>query len=90
MLCTFHHHLVHEGGWTVTAGAENAFAFHSPAGSLLAPEWPREEIHDTPDWLREWAHERKLDLGLGVNMPQWDGKAPDYNSAVGLLREAGR
>ena len=33
MLCTFHHHLVHEGGWTVTAGADGAFVFHSPAGS---------------------------------------------------------
>ena len=37
MLCTFHHHLVHEGGWTVTAEADGAFAFHSPVGRLLAP-----------------------------------------------------
>ncbi len=36
MLCTFHHHLVHEGGWTITVGADGTFVFHSPAGRLLA------------------------------------------------------
>jgi hypothetical protein len=90
MLCTFHHHLVHEGGWTVTAGAGGVFAFHSPAGTLLAPEPPRERVNDTPGWLRVWADERKLDLGPEVNLPQWDGKTPDYNAAVGWLLAAGQ
>jgi hypothetical protein len=83
MLCTFHHHLVHEGGWTVTAGADSVFVFHSPAGTLLAPEPPREVVNDTTGWLRVWADERKLNLGPEVNLPQWDGKTPDYNAAVG-------
>ena len=90
MLCTFHHHLVHEGGWTVTAGADSVFAFHSPAGTLLAPEPPREPVNDTMDWLREWADERNLYLGHKVNMPQWDGKTPDYDCAVGWLLAAGQ
>ena len=89
MLCTFHHHLVHEGGWTVTAAAESAFAFHSPAGALLAPEPPHELVDDSLDWLREWADEHKLDLGPEVNMPQWDGEPPDYDGAVGYLLAAG-
>ena len=90
MLCTFHHHLVHEGGWTVTAGAEGAFAFHSPAGRLVAPEPPRELVADALDWLRECADERNLNLGPDLNMPQWDGKSPNYDCAVGWLLAAGQ
>lgn len=90
MLCTVHHHLVHEGGWTVAAVAEGAFAFHSPSGSLLATEPPREALGDTVDWLRDWADEHMLRLGPDTNMPQWDGKTPDYDTAVGLLLAAGQ
>ncbi len=90
MLCTFHHHLVHEGGWRITAGANGAFVFHSPAGKLLALEPPRELVHDTLGWLLEWADERNLDLGPDVNTPQWDGKTPDYDCAVGWLLAAGQ
>ncbi len=90
LLCTFHHHLVHEGGWRIAAGAEGTFVFHSPAGRLLALQPPRELVDDTLEWLREWADERNLDLGPGVNMPQWDGKTPNYDSAVGWLLAAGQ
>ncbi len=31
MLCTFHHRLVHDGGWTVTIGADGAFDYLTPA-----------------------------------------------------------
>lgn len=82
MLCTFHHHLVHEGGWTVTAEADGAFAFYSPAGRILAHDPPRELIDGTVDWLSEWADEQKLDLGPEVNLPKWDGKHPNYPNAV--------
>ena len=90
MLCTFHHHLVHEGGWTVAAESDGVFTFHSPAGTLLAPEPQRELVNDTLGWLRDWAVERNLDLGPDVNMPQWDGKTPDYDGAVGWLLAAGQ
>jgi hypothetical protein len=74
----------------VTAGAERAFSFHSPAGKLLAHEPLREPVNDTLDWLREWADEHKLDLGPDVAMPQWDGKTPNYDYAVGCLLAAGQ
>ena len=90
MLCTFHHHLVHEGGWTVTSGADGAFAFHSPAGTPLALQPSRKPVNDPSDWLREWADEHRLDLGPDVNLPQWDGKIPDYDGAVGWVLAAGQ
>ena len=31
-----------------------------------------------------------LDLGPDINLPQWDGKTPDYDSAVGWLLAAGQ
>jgi hypothetical protein len=47
-------------------------------------------VDDTPDWLREWADEQKLDLGPDVTLPQWEGKIPDYDGAVGWLLAAGQ
>jgi len=79
----------YEGGWTVTAESDGSFTFHSPLGRQLALQPPREPIDDSQGWLREWAYRRKLYLGPEVNMPQWDGKHPDYAIAVGCLLEAG-
>ena len=89
LLCTVHHHLVHEGGWTVTAVADGAFLFHSPVGLSLAPEPPREHVGNILAWLREWAEANDLDIGPDTNYPQWDGKTPDYEMAVSGLLEGG-
>ena len=74
MLCTFHHHLVHEGGWTMDA-EDGALVFLSPAGKSFAPEPPRASVEDAQVWLR----------GCAADMSQWDGKNPDYGLAVELL-----
>ena len=37
-LCTVHHHLVHEGGWTVSLDADGDSVFHSPDGKSIEPE----------------------------------------------------
>ena len=60
------------------------------AGRLLALDPPLELVEDGPDWLRQWADKHKLNLGPEVNLPQWDGKTPDYDCAVGLLLEVGK
>jgi hypothetical protein len=83
-LCSFHHRLVHEGGWTIATGADGAFSFHSPSGQPLAQNPPRERVDDVLGWMREWAQGR--DLRPDVNMPAWEGTKPDYDLAVsGLL-----
>jgi len=88
MLCTFHHRLVHEGGWRVSAEADGVFCFHSPAGSPLAPLPPREPVGDAPVWLQQWAAGNGLDIGPETNFPQGDGSRPDYDLAVGALLDA--
>jgi hypothetical protein len=89
MLCTAHHHLVHEGGWTIAIAADDGFVFHSPAGKPVEPEPPREWVDNILAWLGEWADDHGLDLGPDANMPLWDGTRPDYDLAVSGLLAAG-
>jgi len=46
LLCTFHHHLVHEGGWTIARGENGELAFSAPDGRALAAEPPRQVVDD--------------------------------------------
>ena len=39
LLCSFHHHLVHEGGWRISAAADRGFLFQPPGGRD-ARIWP--------------------------------------------------
>jgi hypothetical protein len=89
MLCTFHHHLVHEGGWTISRGADGTLLFHSPSGGPLAQSPPRERVDDAVGWMLDWADERDLALSPHVNFPAWDGTKPSYDLAVSGLVEAG-
>ena len=36
-LCPFHHHLVHEGGWSITGDPEGQLTFRRPNGTPLEP-----------------------------------------------------
>jgi hypothetical protein len=84
-LCSFHHHLVHEGGWSVARTPEGALAFTAPDGRELPPVPPREGSEDSLVFLREWAEEQGIDLGEDANLPLWDGTRPDYDWAVGAM-----
>ena len=87
-LCTFHHHLVHEGGWSVARTLDGQIAFTAPDGQALPPVPAREANEDSLVFLREWAEERGLDLGADANLPLWDGTRPDYDWAVGALLQS--
>ena len=92
LLCSFHHHLVHEGGWSVSRAdgarnADGAFLFHPPHGQPLQQVPTPEPVGDIVRWMREWADGRNLDLGPDINMPLWDGSKPDYALAVECLLE---
>ena len=89
LLCGFHHRLVHEGGWSISRGADGQLLFHSPWGPPIAQNPPREAVEDADGWMRAWAEEQGLELGPEVNMPEWDGSRPDYDLAVSWLLEGG-
>ena len=82
ILCTFHHRLVHEGGWTIERRDNGDLVFSSPVGKVV-PSQPERLV-------REWEEEHGLDLGPEVNEPQWDGSPPDYDWTVGALLAADR
>jgi hypothetical protein len=87
LLCSHHHHLVHEGGWSVERGEQGACQFVAPDEARVQDAVPTAISGDTLTWLQEWADERGLDLGPDANLPLWDGTRPDYDLAVaGLLR----
>ena len=86
LLCTHHHHLVHEGRWSVERDEHGAWLFVAPDGSRVEAAVRPAITSDTLTWLQEWADERSLDLGPDANLPLWDGTRPDYDVAVaGLL-----
>jgi hypothetical protein len=90
LLCSHHHHLVHEGGWSVERTAAGEFCFRAPDGNEVPAVPAREVSEDALAFLQEWAEDRGLDLGADTNMPLWDGTRPDYDWAVAaLVAEAG-
>ena len=89
LLCTVHHHLVHEGGWTIVRGADGRLVFTSPVGRGLPHKPPRERVDNIVTWLDEWADAHGVQPGPDTNMPRWDGAVPNYDIAVCALLEAG-
>ena len=73
-LCWFHHHLVHEGGWTIDGTPDNAVDFVSPAGRRLTscPRPLRPEVHRRA----QAAAGLKLVNGGDGTEPQRAGPAP--------------
>jgi hypothetical protein len=66
-LCTAHHHLLHEGGWSVQLHAHGALGFTASDGRALPPEPPREMVEDAVAFLRERAADQGLELGAETN-----------------------
>ena len=90
LLCSHHHHLVHEGGWSVERTADGDLCFRAPDGGALPAVPARQASEDALVFLHEWAKDRGLDIGADTNMPLWDGTRPDYDWAVAaLVSEAG-
>ncbi len=84
-LCTHHHRLLHEGGFTVQPTASGEFAFRTPDGRLLrnVPRPPRGRHRDAcPEPQRASAETRiqvrrdRLDLGLATGAMLWIAPPP--------------
>jgi hypothetical protein len=79
-LCRFHHHLVHEGGWSIQVLDDGAFQFLKPGGVVLSQEI---ELPRNPDQSPFTSHQSRAPA-------QWRGDKMDYGLAVQVLcqREA--
>jgi hypothetical protein len=86
LLCSRHHRLVHEGGFTIErVQPGDALAFREPRGHLLPAIPPPETIEDAVADLQAWAAERGLEIGPDTGLSWWDGAVPDYDWAVSAL-----
>jgi hypothetical protein len=88
-LCSFHHHLVHEGGWTVSADGEGVFSFYPPMGGVVAHVPRSEAVGDAVGWLRGWVADSGLEIDSGTNFPRGDGSPLDCRIAVEALLDTG-
>ncbi len=80
-LCSTHHRLVHEGGWTVELDGDEA-RFFRPDGTPLV--WP------TPPWVEDAVAEIEeahveLEIGATTGLTSWNGKTPEYSWCVDVV-----
>jgi hypothetical protein len=79
LLCSFHHRLVHEGGFTIAMSAEAQVIVRAPGGRSVSAETPDGTV---VDWrVDDWNAARPAALAI----PAWDGEPPDYDGAVDAL-----
>ena len=76
MLCRFHHHRLHEGGWTATR-TPDGLELHDPHGRRICSRPPV----TTGDGTAVTAHQRTPDDG----QCQWTGEHLDINMALDVL-----
>lgn len=85
LLCSFHHRLVHEGGFTIAPAEGAKIEVRAPSGALLtavpplAPDLGAVECYG--DW---WASGDSF----APPLPLWDGGPVDYDEAIGSLAGA--
>ena len=76
-LCSFHHLLVHEGGYTVTRMHDGAFKFFTPSGRQVEPV-PTLPGGNTDALLRSNTA-RAIDVSAATCHSKWDGTTADYD-----------
>jgi hypothetical protein len=74
--------MIHEGGYTVTAAA-GRFHFRRPDGTAIENPSITVEPGDRP--LREANDNHGIYPGQDSQLPDWDGRHPDYPLIIDLL-----
>ncbi|MEO6715415.1 MAG: DUF222 domain-containing protein [Mycobacteriales bacterium] len=82
-LCSYHHHLVHEGGYSLARDPRGAIEVRVPAGWLLPAAPPLAE--STPARLASSNEAAGADVSAETLPPHWAGDSLDLNYAVGVL-----
>jgi hypothetical protein len=90
LLCTTHHRMVHEGGFTVSGLANGELRFADPRGRTIdAAPSPADLEGDGLLVLERDSSDAGLQIDADTGMSRWDGDAVDYQWALdALIRES--
>jgi hypothetical protein len=80
-LCTAHHRLVHEDGFTLEMGADGRPVFRNAKGQLVqlvAPPSPSRGNVPVPEMLTDYGKHADIPIHPEVRFPEWQGDHPDY------------
>ena len=87
LLCSTHHHYVHEYGYTVELGPDQRPRFRDPHGRVvMAVPAPRET--GELGWSRICAANAPLTIDADTIACEWDGRPVDYGAIIGHLVDA--
>ena len=89
LLCTVHHHLVHEGGWTIVRGADGELVFTSPVGRGLPAQAAAGTGGQQRDVAPRMGGRAWRAPGPGHEHAAVGRAVPDYDIAVCALLEPG-
>ena len=82
LLCSFHHRLVHEGGFTVALTDGVNVEVRGPSGSLLAASPPLAPDSGAVDWCGDWW---TAGDHFAPPFPSGHGDPVDYHEAIASL-----
>ena len=83
-LCTFHHRLVHEGGFTIELDDTGEPLFLAPKGEVIPFIPPSASAPDDPIAALEATH-AELAIDEETGLTSWDGTPVDYRACVGVV-----
>ena len=87
-LCTFHHKLIHEAGFGVTATNDGLFVFSRPDGRRIgecgayAQSFRGNKSPVTDDSLETLNREHGLTIDARTSRCRWTGESMDYSQAI--------
>ena len=79
-LCTVHHKLVHEGGYTVQRMSDEALVYRTPLGEVIArsPRKPRRDANSVAKSNRRCG----INVSAATGASEWDGERVDYDHVM--------
>jgi hypothetical protein len=89
LLCTWHHRLLHESGFSATMRADGELDVRTPAGALLPTHPALASDRPIIEWgagIDEWHGDPDAtEVDEWTTMPSWDGERMDLDWVVGTL-----
>ena len=84
LICSFHHALIHEGGFSLRLTAEGEVDVRTPAGARLPAQPPLAADPGPIDWRNDW-WESSARIDAWTATPSWGGESVDYEAAVDAM-----